>query len=124
MALLEKLSSTRRWQGARGQLERILANLEHVLNCKRGYGSLLPDFGIRPLTEHTTREAIGLAVMQDVRECIERYEPRLRLDQLALDEERDPLRLSFTLRCTVLTDPHELQISFDTVFNQFGVARR
>lgn len=123
MALLDKLSATARPQ--RPALERILRNLENVLNSRRGYSSmLLPDLGIRTLTEYGSRDVIGAAVMQDVRECIERYEPRLRLDQIVLEPERSPLRLSFTLKCTVLDDPHELQVSFDTVFNQFDVARR
>jgi type VI secretion system lysozyme-like protein len=123
MALFEKLAQSRQ-RGARG-LEPILRNLTNVLNSKRGYASsLLPDFGIRTLTEYGSRDAIGVAVMQDVRECIERYEPRLRLDAIALDEEKTPMRLSFTLECTLVNDPHQLQISFDTVFNQFDVARR
>jgi len=124
MALFEKLSPKKPRNGRRGHLERILRNLENVLNSKRGFGSLLPDFGIRTLSEYSSREAIGVAVMQDVRECIERYEPRLRLDEIALDEERSPMRLSFTLKCTVVEDPHELQVSFDTVFNQFDVVGR
>jgi type VI secretion system lysozyme-like protein len=124
MPLWEKLSPSRRRLQHTG-MERILRNLTHVLNSKREYSSpLLPDFGIRTLTELGSRDAIGAAVMQDVRECIERYEPRLRLDAIRLDPERNPLRLSFTLKCTVLDDRRELRISFDTVFNQFDIAPR
>ena len=125
MALLDKLAPGATPAAGRAHLERVLRNLENVLNGKRGYASsLLPDFGLRTLTEYNARAAIGAAVMQDVRECIERYEPRLRLDDLVLDEERSPLRLSFTLRCTLVNDPHELQISFDTLLNHVDVARR
>jgi predicted component of type VI protein secretion system len=96
-----------------------------VLNSKREYSSpLLPDFGIRTLTEYGSREAIGAAVMHDVAECIGRYEPRLRLDVIELDAEKSPLRLSFTLKCTLLEHAHELQISFDTVCKRFDIARR
>jgi type VI secretion system lysozyme-like protein len=124
MALFEKLSPAARQRGARGRMERVLGNLENVLNSKRGYGSLLPDFGMRSLNEYTSREALGAAVIEDVRECIQRYEPRLRLDSMVLDEKRSALRLSFRLKCTVLDDPQELEINFDTVFHQFYVAKR
>jgi type VI secretion system lysozyme-like protein len=125
MALLEKLSPARRRDGRARGLERILRNLENMLNSKRGYSApLLPEFGIRTLTEYGSRDAIGAAVIEDVRECIERYEPRLRLDSIKLDDEHNPLRLSFTLECTLVGDPHQLQLSFDTVFKRFDVARR
>jgi type VI secretion system lysozyme-like protein len=125
MALFDKLTPQRRQApGPRARIERILRNLENVLKSRRGYSSLLPDFGMRSLNQYTSRETLGAAVIEDVRECIERYEPRLRLDSIVLDEKHSALRLSFTLKCTVLDDPHELQVSFDTVFNQFDVARR
>ncbi len=124
MALFDKLAGDGRTPPSRAGLERTLRNLENVLNSTRGYSSpLLDDFGIRTLTEYGSREAIVGAVMQDVRECIERYEPRLRLDELVLAGERNPLRLSFTLRCSVLDDPHELEISFDTMLKQFDIGR-
>jgi type VI secretion system lysozyme-like protein len=124
MPLWEKLSPSRR-RGQQSAMERVLRNLTNLFNSKREYSSpLLPDFGIRTLTELTSREAIGAALMRDVRECIERYEPRLRLDGLRLDPERNPPGLSFTLKCTLLDDRHELQISFDTVLNRFDIARR
>ncbi len=125
MALFDKLAGDGRTPPSRAGLERTLRNLENVLNSKRGYSSpLLDDFGIRTLTEYGSREAIVGAVMQDVRECIERYEPRLRLDHIAIGETASPLKLSFILKCTLRSDPHELQISFDTLFNHFAVARR
>ena len=121
---MDKLMPADRRASSRG-LARILRNLTNVLNSKRSYSSaLLPDFGIRTLTEYGSREAVCAAVIDDVRQCITRYEPRLRLDDIVLDEGRSPLHLAFTLRCTVLTDPHELQISFDTVFNRFEINRR
>jgi type VI secretion system lysozyme-like protein len=125
MPLFEKLSPSRR-RGQHAGLEGILRNLTNVLNSKREYSSpLLPDFGIRTMTEYgSSREAIGLAVIQDVRECIERYEPRLHLDGMVLDPDRNPMRLSFTLKCTLRDDRHELRISFDTVLTNFAIARR
>lgn len=122
MALYDKLAPHRPHDTP---IERILRNLGNVLNSRRTWSSpLLPDFGIRTLTEYGSVDVIGQAVMQDVRECIARYEPRLRLDEIVLDPRPSPLRLSFTLKCTVRDDAHELRVSFDTVFNQFDVARR
>jgi type VI secretion system lysozyme-like protein len=123
MALVDKMAPARR-RGPQPGLERVLRNLTNVLNSRRGYSSFLPDFGMRTLTEFGSRAAIATALMQDVRECIERYEPRLRLDDLQLDKEHNPLRVSLTLKCTLLDSPQELQISFDTLLHQYNVDRR
>jgi type VI secretion system lysozyme-like protein len=125
VALIDKLSPGGHRPARRAELERILRNLENVLNSRREYGSpLLPELGIRPLSGHSASPAMAAAVMQDVRECIERYEPRLRLDEIAPADAGSPLRMAFILKCTVLTDPHELQISFDTVLNHVDITRR
>lgn len=125
MALSDKLSTGGPRPARRAALERILRNLENVLNSRRGYGApLLPDFGIRPLSGHNAGPAVAAAVMEDVRDCIERYEPRLRLDAIAPADGGSLTRLAFILKCTVLTDPHELQISFDTVLNHVAITRR
>jgi len=121
MPLLDKFG--RRDAGERGLLVAIAENLENVLNSKRGYGSPLPDFGIRSLTEYATRDLIAAAVMREVREAIERYEPRLELHDIALQPDAGPFRLSFVIKAAIRTRAQVLEVSFDTFFNNFAVAR-
>jgi type VI secretion system lysozyme-like protein len=106
------------------ELEGVISNLTHVLNTKRGYGSPLADFGIRCLTEYTSRDLIAIAVMQDVRECIEQFEPRLVLHDIAPTEDDNPFRLSFTIKCSLVTNEQVLEVSFDTRLGKFDVGGR
>jgi type VI secretion system protein len=122
MALFDKFTASGRT--TRTQVDSILGNLENVLNTKRGWGSPLPDFGIRTLTEYTSREDISKAVIREIRDCIERYEPRLRVDSIAVEEQdRGPFRLSFTLRCSLVDGTQVLRVSVNTLFGSFDVAR-
>ncbi len=104
--------------------ESVVENLQNILNCKREFGSILKDLGIRSLTEYRSRDEIAAAVMQDVRENIERYEPRLRLKAITLENGDSPFRLSFTVQCELIEGTQVMQVSFDTVFGKFEVARR
>ncbi|GMV40032.1 MAG: hypothetical protein AMXMBFR64_17480 [Myxococcales bacterium] len=124
MALFDKFAPAGGPLGRAAEVEGILENLENVLNTKRGWGSPLPDFGIRTLTEYTSREDIARAVMVEIRECIERYEPRLRLEAITVEErERAPFRLSFTLRCALVDGAQLVRVSVNTVFGSFDVSR-
>lgn len=122
MPLFDKFAAS--GQGTRrSPIEGILENLKDLLNTKREYGSPLPDYGIRTLTEYYSREYIARAVIQDVRECIERYEPRLTLHEIVLNEDKTPFRLSFTVRCSLRNESELLHVSFDTLLHTFDVAR-
>ena len=121
MPLFSKFSSASRRAGLNPYLASIVENLNNVLNTKRDYGSPLRDFGVRDLSEHRTRDDIALAVMQEVRECIERYEPRVLLEKIVLDNDNNPMRLSFTIQCSVRQDEKTLRMVFDTVFGSVAV---
>jgi type VI secretion system lysozyme-like protein len=125
MALLDKFDSRRASGGRpRGLLDSIVQNLENILNTRREYGSPLPDFGIRPLTEYVSRDDIAIAVMREVKDAIERYEPRLELREIAMQADAGPFRLSFVIKAAIRKEAQTLEVSFDTVFNNFAVDRR
>lgn len=121
MALFSKFQSGPKLPPDQEQLTSILENLNNVLNTKRDYGSLLRDFGICDLSMHITREGIARAVINEVRESIERYEPRVVLDEIVCNNDNNPLRLSFTIRCTIRENARSLQMIFDTVFGKVNV---
>ena len=110
--------------GAQTGVEAVLENLEHVLNTKRGWGSPLPDFGIRSLTEYVSREHLSRAVIEEIKHCIEVYEPRLKLEEITVEEgERSPFRLSFSLRCSLVDGTQTLRVHVNTMFGAFEVDR-
>lgn len=120
MALFDKFVS-----GGRGRTSSkadILENLKNILNTRRHYGSILEDFGVRSPTEHRSRHSMALAVMREMRENIEAYEPRITVHAVELDEGTAPFRLGFTIRCSLLDEPDVLHISVDTVFGNAHIA--
>lgn len=120
MGFFEKFDDRKR--GSTSELEGIVRNLEHILNTKRGYGSILPGFGIRSMNEYVSRTAIALAVMDDVRDGIKKYEPRLLLEEISLVPSKNPFRMSFVVKCSVKETSQTLSVSFDTVFGSFDVS--
>ncbi len=121
MALMAKFVERPRDQGVNHHIASIVANLNNVLNTKRDYGSPLRDYGVEDLSGHRTREAVAQAVIDQVRECIDRHEPRVRLEEIIYENDHNPLRLSFTIRCTIRETARALQMYFDTVFGKVNI---
>ncbi|MCK5797003.1 MAG: type VI secretion system baseplate subunit TssE [Deltaproteobacteria bacterium] len=121
MALFSKFERT---NIGNSELTSILRNLNNILNTKRNFGSPLPDYGIRDLSEYKSRDEIALAVIHEVRGNIARYEHRVALDEIVFNDEGDTLRLSFTIRCHLLHSSRSLRMLFDTVFNTVSIDDR
>lgn len=102
-------------------LTSIIDNLNSVLNTRRGYGSFLPDFGMRDLSEYSTRNDIAAAVMAEVKQCITLYEPRVQLVNMTMKPDKNPLRLCFTLECTIRENSKSLHMLFDTMFSTYRI---
>jgi type VI secretion system lysozyme-like protein len=105
------------------ELTSIIENLNNVLNTKLGYGSFLKDFGISDLNQYTSRDDIAQAVMAEVRKNLELYEPRLQLNNVTLEDDDNPLKLSFKIECTILNNSRSLKMMFDSVFSNFHIAK-
>ncbi len=102
-------------------LKSILENLNNVLNTKKGYGSFLEGYGIRDMTEYSSRDHLAVAIMDEVKYNIEQYEPRLHLESIALEDNDDPFRISFKIKCRVKETSQSLFMEFDSVYNDFHV---
>jgi len=102
-------------------LKSIVENLNNILNTKRDYGSFLQNFGIRDLNEYSSREDISLAVIEEVKENIKLYEPRVKLVNITMEQNSDPFVISFRVDCVVRNLSQTIQLVFDTFFNKFHV---
>ncbi len=121
MSLFDRFSDDR----SRGTEERrildIVDNLNNVLNTKKGFGSFLDEFGIADMNEHRSRERIAQAIMQEVKRNIELYEPRVKLMDITLVRDNNPMRLSFLIMCSIRKNARSLRMVFDSTFNSFHV---
>ncbi len=99
----------------------IVENLNHVLNTKKGYGSFLKGYGIRDMNEHSSYDQLAVAIMEEVEYNIEHYEPRLLLEEISLEDNNDPFRISFKIQCSIKGTAKSLVMEFDSVYNDFYV---
>lgn len=99
----------------------IVENLNNILNTRRGYGSIVEDLGIRDFSEISSRDHIANAIIAEVEQNIERFEPRVRLVGITRVDDDNPLRLSFRIDCTLRETSRALSMVFDSVNSQFSL---
>ena len=99
------------------ELDSIVSNLSNILNTRQGYGSVLSDFGIRDMNEFISRDHIALAVMEEVKKNIEKYEPRVEMVTITRVDDDNPLRLSFQIECRLRDTSQSLHMVFDTMYS-------
>jgi type VI secretion system lysozyme-like protein len=100
-------------------LKDIIENLNYMLNTKRGFGSFLPDFGIRDMSECSSRDHLAAVIMEEVKYNIEHYEPRLQLVKISTEKTNDPFRISFKIECRMKDTQKALFMEFNSVYNDF-----
>ena len=103
------------------ELLDIVSNLRNILNTRRGYGSFLRDFGVDDMNEYYSRDQIALAVIREVQESVEKYEPRVQLLKISRIEDDDPQRLSFRIECRLSDTTQSIQLEFDSLYNTFSL---
>lgn len=121
MALFREEATAKINNSSDVELQKIVANLNRVLNTKRGYGSFLNDFGISDLNEFTSRDVLIIRIMEEVKRNIELYEPRLMLVNIAVKENQDPFRISFDINCILKDTKKALVMEFNSVYNNFNI---
>jgi type VI secretion system protein len=118
MPLLQKFGSR---HGNISDIESIIDNLNNVLNSKKGFSSPLSDFGIRDMNEYSSRDIIAKAIIAEVRENIEKYEPRVEVTRIVVEDNKDILKLSFKIECRIKENAKSLRMVFDSVFNNVHI---
>lgn len=121
MTLFREGATTKPNNAKEIELQRIVANLNRVLNTKRGYGSFLSDFGVSDLNECTSRDVLVVRIMEEVKRNVELYEPRLLLVNIAVKDNNDAFRISFDINCILRDTKKALVMEFNSVYNNINI---
>jgi type VI secretion system protein len=103
------------------ELHSVVANLNHILNTKKGFGSFLDKFGIGDYNEFRARDKIVATLLQEIQENVALYEPRVKIEKIAEIPSDSPFRLRFQLRAVFLDDTKPLYIILDSLKNAVTV---
>ncbi len=106
-------------------LKSVLRNLGRILNSRQGTAPAQMDFGIPAPSEITQAFPDSVDKMQRViRECIEKYEPRLsNVNVIYVESEHDILTLRFQVNAKVKTSNQHYPVFFDTLVDSTGHIR-
>lgn len=96
-------------------LQSVLRNLDHLLNAKRGYGSLLCHFGVADYLGESSGNAVQ-TLLREIQDTVVTYETRLRIQSVKVLGRNAQLRLFIELQGTLLSTywgvPCRLMIRF------------
>jgi predicted component of type VI protein secretion system len=121
MGLLGKLAG-HKGKAEDNEIKSITDNLNHVLNTTRDYGSFLHNFGISDYKYLSTREDIAKAIINEVTENIELFEPRVALEQIVNIKDDKLFRLSFRIDCVVRNTGQSLKLFLDPVHDRYQIS--
>ena len=106
-------------------MRSVLQNLKRVLNARTDNAPAQPDLGtMSPIEVALAYPDSVVDAQRRVRECIEKYEPRLKditVTWIESDDER--LSLRFQISGRLATSGRGGVMSFDTVFDPSGEIR-
>ena len=122
MALFRKFLI--RDDGVQDNIRDIVENLNNILNTKRGYGSVLDDYGIRDINEFNDKNGMAEIIVDEVIRCITKYEPRVEVVQVEKEAGGGLFQISFTIQCMIQETRQTMNMVFDTVGNQFMVENK
>jgi type VI secretion system protein len=129
-SILERLNrprgtATRTATDSASDLRRsVLRNLSNLLNTRTGTAPAQLDLGMPSPSEitHAAPNAVNL-MLRNLRECIEKYEPRLRDVEIThVESPEEVLSLRFQVTARIATRDG-VTVSFDTVVNPGGHVR-
>ena len=107
-------------------LESIIKHLQRILNTRKGSVPIDPEFGVPDFTNLASSftSSVGVQIERDIRDLLQRYEPRLKSPRLRMLEDRpDALSLSFELLGSVVIGDREVPVRLSTRIGSQGRIR-
>jgi type VI secretion system protein len=105
------------------EIASILANLNQLLNTKKGFGSWIPKYGIGDYNEFRARRKIIETLRAEIEENIATFEPRVKLDKIDAVGSTSPFRLKFQISGSFAESARPIYIVVDSVRNNVHVER-
>jgi predicted component of type VI protein secretion system len=104
-----------------GDLVAIIDNLNHVLNTRKSFGSWLKPFGIGDWNEYKSRGKIVDTIIEEIKENIRLYEPRVVLEDIAEVPSDSAFRMRFQVKCIINDGEKPIYIVLDSLYNRVYV---
>ena len=120
MALLHKLAGGKAYAESH-EIQSIVDNLNNMLGSKRDYGFFLHNFGLSDYKYLGTSDYIGKALIAEITENIELFEPRIVLNKIVLIKDNELFNLAFSIECVVRDKPHTIKLFLNPVLNRYQV---
>jgi type VI secretion system lysozyme-like protein len=118
MALFEKFLHKKKEESI---INAIVRNLNQILNSKKSFSSYLPQFGIGDWNQHKARHKIIETILEEIKENIELYEPRVKLLEIHEVDSEVAHRLRFEMKCIILNKDKPIYVIFDSILNDIIV---
>lgn len=110
MALLHKLASDKEEDD---ELNSIIENINNILTTRRDYGFFLQGFGLSDHHHISVSNNIAAIIIDEIKENIERFEPRVEVIEV-VDARKDRLsRMSFAIDCLIRDTARPLKLFLD-----------
>ncbi|NKN36392.1 type VI secretion system baseplate subunit TssE [Agrobacterium sp. a22-2] len=105
-------------------LDSILANLQLILNSRKGCCETRPDFGLSDFNATADYRSSFLSIARDVERQMRAFEPRLRnVSVQPVEDKTRPLEFIFHVSGELAHDDRTIRVSFDSVLNSDGRMR-
>ncbi|KPQ21183.1 MULTISPECIES: type VI secretion system baseplate subunit TssE [unclassified Halomonas] len=111
------------WQAEESRLAEVVESIKHhlveLLNSHPGNCACAPELGLLDFNDATIGVLdLELSVQQAIRQCIERFEPRVQhVDVESLPSAGDPLQLRFQVHATVALGKASAHTTIDLLLN-------
>jgi predicted component of type VI protein secretion system len=106
------LSHFRKGEKKKTEVEEIFEFICDLLNTRRSFGAYQKDLGLDTYVYLSSNNQIAGKIIQDIKDCINRYEKRVVvIDVLPVSNESNFL-LSFIIKCKIKDKDHLFRLSF------------
>lgn len=103
-------------------VELVALNLQHMLNTRRGTGSVIREYGLGEYERAPTTEEAVLALTREIPALIERYESRFAAPELRLRGRTAYNMIRFELEGTIEGRTERLELDMNTSTREVRVS--
>jgi predicted component of type VI protein secretion system len=102
------------------ELSAVIDSLNRILSTKKSFGFWVEGYGIGDFNKYRSRERIVATLVEEIKENVRRFEPRIRVDSVAEVPTEGAFKIK--LQMSVMLDtPRPLRVTFDALGNSVVV---